>query len=431
LFKFNNFSLMRFFCFAVGGALASVAAFYSITGLAYIFGASVFWQIVVMGSSLEAAKLVGASFVFRNWRQAPKILIGYMSVGVLLLMVITDIGIFGYLSRAYLEQQEPIALLQSSNAAVERDADLARQQYERDDAALAAFVEGDTATAVIEELTAYARLTGTNGAVEVLRSQQAIQRELQANLQVSSAALSAAERAFAEVEQETQIQRVDVGPLLFVAKAYYGNEDLSTMDTVATAFIILILVVFDPMAIALLLAAQTTIGKVQAKTTGDGWGGAGEGDGGGESDSDGEDRAIPYMPDVAETLPTEEVEPPLVSSDPENPVVGITSEDIGSDVRIGVPAQHAYKSGTAHTRDADEPILPTDTDTDTLTNRAQRSPYRAQSGVVRSPAGDAAEPILPTDTDTDTLANSNLDDTVFVIDRPKSGKRPTRRVTKS
>jgi hypothetical protein len=384
----KSFHWMRFFCFAVGGALASVAAFYSITGLAYIFGASVFWQIVVMGSSLEAAKLVGASFVFRNWRQAPKILIGYMSVGVLLLMVITDIGIFGYLSRAYLEQQQPIALLQSSNAAVERDADLARQQYERDDAALAAFVEGDTATAVIEELTAYARLTGTNGAVEVLRSQQAIQRELQANLQVSSAALSAAERAFAEVEQETQIQRVDVGPLLFVAKAYYGNEDLSTMDTIATAFIILILVVFDPMAIALLLAAQTTIGKVQAKTTGDGWGGAGE------NDSDGEERAIPYMPDVAETLPAEEVEPPLVSSDPENPVVGITSEDIGSDVRIGVPAQHAYKSGTAHTRDA-------------------------------------ADPILPTDTDTDTLANSNLDDTVFVIDRPKSGKRPTRRVTKS
>ena len=130
MFKFNNFSLMRFFCFAVGGALASVAAFYSITGLAYIF-ASVFWPIVVMGTTLECAKLIGASFVFRNWRQAPKILIGYLTVGVLLLMLITDIGIFGYLSRAYLEQQAPLTLLASSNAAVERDADLARQQYER------------------------------------------------------------------------------------------------------------------------------------------------------------------------------------------------------------------------------------------------------------------------------------------------------------
>jgi len=373
----KSFHWMRFFCFTIGLSLSAVAAFYSITGLAYIF-ASVFVPIVIMGTTLECAKLVAASWVYRSWRSAPKILVAYLTTGVLLLMLITDIGIFGYLSRAYLEQQAPLTLLASSNNAAERDVDLASDQYARDDAALAAFVEGDTATAVIEELTAYARLTGTNGAVEVLRSQQAIQRELQANLQVSSAALSAAERAFAEVEQETQIQRVDVGPLLFVAKAYYGNEDLSTMDTVATAFIILILVVFDPMAIALLLAAQTTIGKVQAETTDD--------------DSD-EGREMPYMPDVAETPPTEEVEPPRVSSDPENPVVGITSEDIGSDVRIGVPAQHAYKSSTSHVRGTDEPIL-------------------------------------PTDTDTDTLANSNLDDTVFVIDRPKSGKRPTRRTTK-
>ena len=394
----KSFPWMRFFCFTVGLTLAGVAAFYSVTGLAYIF-ASVFWPIVVMGTTLEAAKLVAASWVFRTWRQAPKLLVAYLTTGVLLLMLITDIGIFGYLSRAYLEQQAPLTLLASSNTAAERDADLARAQYERDDAALAAFVEGDTANAVIEELTAYARLTGANGAVEVLRSQNAIQRELQTNLQVSSAALSAAERAFAEVEQEAQIQRVDVGPLLFVAKAYYGNEDLSTMDTVATAFIILILIVFDPMAIALLLAAQTTIRKVQAETTGDGWSG-------GDDEEDGEGHnTIPYMPDVDETLPAEEVEPPRVSKDHESPVVSITTEDIGTGVRIGVPAQHAYKSGTAHAMEANDDSESADTETDEL--------------------------ILPTNTDTDTLANRNLDDTVFVIDRPKSGKRRTRHVAKN
>ena len=388
---------LRFFCFAVGLTLAGVAAFYSVTGLAYIF-ASVFWPVVIMGTTLECAKLVAASWVFRTWRQAPKLLVAYLTTGVLLLMLITDIGIFGYLSRAYLEQQAPLTLLASSNAAVERDADLARQQYERDDAALTAFVEGDVANDVIAELTAYARLTGANGAVEVLRSQNAIQRELQTNLQVSSAALSAAERAFAEVEQETQIQRVDVGPLLFVAKAYYGNEDLSTMDTVATAFILLILVVFDPMAIALLLAAQTTSKKAQAETTGDGWGG-------GDDESGGESRTIPYMPDVDETLPAEEVEPPRVSKDHESPVVSITAEDIGTGVRIGVPAQHAYKSGTAHAMGVNNDSESVDTAAD--------------------------KPILPTDTDTDTLANRNLDDTIFALDRPKSRKRRTRHVPKN
>ena len=344
--------------------LSAVAAFYSVTGLAYIF-ASVFWPIVTMGAILEAAKLAAASWIYRTWRVAPKILVVYLTVGVLLLMVITDIGIFGYLSRAYLEQQAPLTLLASNNAAAERNVDLAREQYERDDATLTAFIEGDTANAVIEELTAYARLTGANGAVEVLRSQNEIQRELQANLQASSAALSVAERAVAEFEQETQVQRVDVGPLLFVAKAIYGNEDLSTMDTVVTAFILLILVVFDPMAIALLLAAQTT-SKVPTETPDDGWSG-----------DDGEGRTIAYTPD--ETPLAEEFEPPAVSKEHKSPVVSIMTEDIGTDMRIGVPAQDAYKNATVPDDDSE----------------------------------------------------SIDDDMVAIIDRPKSGKRRTRYVPKN
>ena len=344
--------------------LSAVAAFYSVTGLAYIF-ASVFWPIVTMGAILEAAKLAAASWIYRTWRVAPKILVAYLTVGVLLLMVITDIGIFGYLSRAYLEQQAPLTLLASSNAAAERNVDLAREQYERDDATLTAFIEGDTANAVIEELTAYARLTGANGAVEVLRSQNEIQRELQANLQASSAALSVAERAVAEFEQETQVQRVDVGPLLFVAKAIYGNEDLSTMDTVVTAFILLILVVFDPMAIALLLAAQTT-SKVPTETPDDGWSG-----------DDGEGRTIAYTPD--ETPLAEEFEPPAVSKEHKSPVVSIMTEDLGTGMRIGVPAQDAYKNATVPDDDSE----------------------------------------------------SIDDDMVPIIDRPKSGKRRTRYVPKN
>ena len=344
--------------------LSAVAAFYSVTGLAYIF-ASVFWPIVTMGAILEAAKLAAASWIYRTWRVAPKILVVYLTVGVLLLMVITDIGIFGYLSRAYLEQQAPLTLLASSNAAAERNVDLAREQYERDDATLTAFIEGDTANAVIEELTAYARLTGANGAVEVLRSQNEIQRELQANLQASSAALSVAERAVAEFEQETQVQRVDVGPLLFVAKAIYGNEDLSTMDTVVTAFILLILVVFDPMAIALLLAAQTT-SKVPTETPDDGWSG-----------DDGEGRTIAYTPD--ETPLAEEFEPPAVSKEHKSPVVSIMTEDLGTGMRIGVPAQDAYKNATVPDDDSE----------------------------------------------------SIDDDMVPIIDRPKSGKRRTRYVPKN
>ena len=250
--------MLRIALFIIGLTLSGVAAFYSVTGLAYIF-VSAFWPVIIMGGTLEAAKLVAASWVFRYWRQAPKLLIGYLSVGIVLLMLITDIGIFGYLSRSNLTQQAPLTLLSSNRDGAQRDVTLARQQYARDDAALSSFVSAKTTSAVIEKLTSVERLTGSNGAVSVLRSQQAIQKELQTNLKISSAALSAAEGRLADTEQQTQVQRVDVGPLLFVAKAWYGTDDMATMDTVATTFILLILVVFDPMAIALLLAAQTTL----------------------------------------------------------------------------------------------------------------------------------------------------------------------------
>jgi hypothetical protein len=371
--------MLRIALFIIGLTLSGVAAFYSVTGLAYIF-VSAFWPVIIMGGTLEAAKLVAASWVFRYWRQAPKFLIGYLSVGVVLLMLITDIGIFGYLSRSYLTQQAPLTLLSSSRAGAQRDATLARQQYARDDAALTAFVSAKTTSAVIEKLTSVERLTGSNGAVSVLRSQQAIQKELQTNLKVSSAALSVAEGRLADTEQQTQIQRVDVGPLLFVAKAWYGADDMTTMDTVATTFILLILVVFDPMAIALLLAAQTTLRTGDANVSN-------------EAPRDvphRESQQVAYIPED-DSLPTaEDFEPPRVSTNHENPVVGIAAEDITSDMRIGVPIHHAFKSATIHTREAED------------------------------------APILATDTDTETLGNRDLEDMTFTIDRPKSGNRRTR-----
>ena len=373
---FKSFPWMRLFLFVIGLLLSGVAAFYSVTGLAYIF-ASVFWPVVIMGATLEAAKLIAASWVFRYWRQAPKLLIGYLSVGVMLLMLITDIGIFGYLSRSYLAQQAPLTLLSSSQDAAQRETTLARQQYARDEAALTAFVTAKTTNTVIEKLTSVERLTGSNGAVAVLRSQQAIQKELQANLKISSASLSTAERALADTQQQTQVQRVDVGPLLFVAKAWYGNDDLSTMDTVATVFILLILVVFDPMAIALLLAAQAGVSTTDEPKT--------------DMPPEREGRTIAYAPNDDHLPREDDMEPPRVSSSHESPVIGITAEDGRPGLVIGIPIQHAFKSGATHTRLSDE---------------------------------DA--PILPTDTDTETLGDANLDKTTFTIDRPKSGKRRTR-----
>lgn len=251
--------MFRVLVFLVGLVLSGVAAFYSVTGLALVF-AGAFWPVVIMGGALEAAKVVGASWVFRSWRSASKLLVAYMTVGVLLLMGITGLGIFGYLTRAYLTQQAPIATLAAEQAAAERRVALAKEQYERDARALLDLSSGQTADKVVNQLATANRLSGRNGAVSVLRTQQTLQNDARSRLDASGRGLRDAEREYAEVSQRMQLQTVDVGPLMFAAKAYYGTSDLATMDRVVTWFIGILLVVFDPMAIALLLAAQSGIG---------------------------------------------------------------------------------------------------------------------------------------------------------------------------
>ena len=88
---------MIYFTFAAAFLLSGIAAYYSIIGLGAIF-LGAFWPIVFMGGSLEFAKLVTASWLYRNWKTAPFLLKSYLIIAVMLLMLITSMGIFGFLS---------------------------------------------------------------------------------------------------------------------------------------------------------------------------------------------------------------------------------------------------------------------------------------------------------------------------------------------
>ena len=82
--------------------LSGVAGYYSVIGLAAIFPGS-FWPIIIMGSTLEAAKLVTVSWLYRNWKLVPVGMKMYLTSASVILMLITSMGIFGYLSKAHLE----------------------------------------------------------------------------------------------------------------------------------------------------------------------------------------------------------------------------------------------------------------------------------------------------------------------------------------
>lgn len=93
-------------------SISAVAIFYSIAGLAAIFaGAAI--PIMIMGSVLEVGKLVTASWLYQHWRQAPRFLKYYLTIAVVVLMFITSMGIFGYLSKAHVEQTAPTTLISS------------------------------------------------------------------------------------------------------------------------------------------------------------------------------------------------------------------------------------------------------------------------------------------------------------------------------
>ena len=89
--------------FSVALIIAAVAAWFSVAGLMAIFAASAL-PVALMAGSLEIGKLVAASWVYRNWRKAPFLLKSYLTFAVVVLMFITSMGIFGFLSRAHLEQ---------------------------------------------------------------------------------------------------------------------------------------------------------------------------------------------------------------------------------------------------------------------------------------------------------------------------------------
>ena len=83
--------------------ISAVAAFYSIVGLMAIFSASAL-SIAVMGIVLEIGKLITASWLYQNWKRVPFLLKSYLTIAVVILMFITSMGIFGYLSKAHIDQ---------------------------------------------------------------------------------------------------------------------------------------------------------------------------------------------------------------------------------------------------------------------------------------------------------------------------------------
>jgi len=216
--------------FASAIALSAVAAYYSVIGLAQIFPGS-YWPIIIMGSVLEISKLVTVSWLYNNWNDTVRIMRYYFLIAVILLMLITSMGIFGYLSKAHLDTNVNINANSVQLKTLETQERIAKERLN-----YLLQRAGDPATATKKIDTQI--------------------QEVQADLKkLSSEKLP--------LLSEENILMAEVGPIQYIAELFYTKDDAGFIDKAVRLVILIIIVVFDPLAILLLIASNQTLVRLR------------------------------------------------------------------------------------------------------------------------------------------------------------------------
>jgi len=234
--------------------LSGVSAYYSVVGLAQIFPGS-FWPIVFMGSVLEVSKLVTVSWLYNNWKQCPFLIKSYLSIAVIILMLITSMGIFGFLSKAHLEHSADNAPLVDKIALLDEKIKTEKENVEANRKAIKQYDE------VVDQTMG--RSTDEKGAATaqaIRRSQQKDRTRILQEIQQSQSVIAKYSEERAPLSTELKKVEADIGPIKYIAALAYGSEATGdVIDKAVRMVIMLIIVVFDPLAILLLIAYNMSI----------------------------------------------------------------------------------------------------------------------------------------------------------------------------
>ena len=246
-----NDKFIAFLALFSGLSISAVAVYYSVAGLISIFAAAVI-PIMIMGIVLELGKLVATLWLKQNWFIAPKLIRIYLLIAVVILMAITSMGIFGYLSKAHLDQAVPTGDIAEKVALIDEKI---KTQRDNIDIARKALAQMD---ASVDQTMA--RSTNEQGATRAaqLRKAQAKERaSLQAEISTAQTQISKLNDERAPVAKELRQVEAEVGPIKYIAALIYGdNPDSNLLEHAVRWVIMLIVVIFDPLAIVLLLASQ-------------------------------------------------------------------------------------------------------------------------------------------------------------------------------
>jgi len=232
-------------------SISVIAAGYSIVGLSTLFAGAVV-PIIAMGSALEVGKLVAASWLYNNWRNklVPYSIKMYLTFAVIVLIFITSMGIFGFLSKAHLDQVKPTS---SNNIKIELiDKQINQQQLIIDRA------EGQL-TLLDKALEVYIDKEYVSRGLKERKKQEEERTILNTTITDASNKIGELTLQKSELALEQDKIEAEVGPIKYIAELIYGEQAKDHFDKAVRWVIIVLIFVFDPLAVLLLIAANISL----------------------------------------------------------------------------------------------------------------------------------------------------------------------------
>jgi hypothetical protein len=253
---------MTYLLFGTALALSACAAYYSIMGLVAIFAAAAI-PIFIMGSLLEISKLVVASWIYQNWKEVPRLMKYYFTSALVILMLLTSMGIFGYLSKAHLDQAIPTGDVQSKLALIDEKI---KTEKENINANRKELTQLDAQ--VDQTLSRTTEASGADRSIVIRRAQQKDRVRILNEIGAAQTKIAKYNEERAPIASEVRKVEAEVGPIKYIAALLYGdNPEVDVLEKAVRWVIILIVIVFDPLAVLLLVAANWQQKRNREETT--------------------------------------------------------------------------------------------------------------------------------------------------------------------
>lgn len=242
---------MTHLLFATALALSACAAYYSVMGLVAIFASAVI-PIFIMGSLLEASKLVVASWLYHNWKQVPVLLKSYFTVALVILMMLTSMGIFGYLSKAHLDQAIPTGDVAAKLSLIDE-----KIKTEKDNLNANRKELNQLDAQVDQTISRTTEASGAERAIAIRKGQQKDRNRILNEIGTTQAKIAKLNEERAPIASEVRKVEAEVGPIKYIAALIYeDNPSEDVLEKAVRWVIIMIVSVFDPLAVLLLIAAN-------------------------------------------------------------------------------------------------------------------------------------------------------------------------------